>query len=60
MKNRRIDFEIYEGNLEDLTPGYQEVSFHIIFDVKMGDNFCRKYLMLAVYNRTTTPSYLTY
>ena len=60
MKNLRVDFEIYEGNLEDLTPGYQEVSFHIIFDVKMGDDFHSKYLMLAGYNRTTTPSYLTY
>ena len=32
----RIYFEIYEDNVDDLTPGYQEVSCHIIFDVKMG------------------------
>ena len=38
----RIDFEIYEGNVEELPPGYQEVSCHIIFDVNIGDNLCRK------------------
>ena len=35
----RIAFEIYEGTVEDLTPGYQEVSFLIIVDVNMGENF---------------------
>ena len=34
----RIDFGIYEVNVEDLPLGYQEVSFHIIFDINMGDN----------------------
>ena len=36
MINVRIDFKLYEGNVEYLPTGYQEVSFHIIFDVKMG------------------------
>ena len=39
MKNVRNDFQLYEGNMEDLPTGYQEVSCHIIFDVNMGDNF---------------------
>ena len=39
MKNVRIVFGLYEGNMEDLPTGYQEVSCHIIFDVNMGDNF---------------------
>ena len=42
MKNVRIAFELYEGNVEDLTPGYQELSCHIIFNVNMGDNYRRK------------------
>ena len=41
MENVRIDFELYEGNVEDLPTGYQEVSCHIIFDVNMGENFRR-------------------
>ena len=35
MKNVRIDFELYEDNVEDIPPGYQEVIFHLIFDVKI-------------------------
>ena len=35
-ENVRIDFELYECNVENLPPGYQEVSCHIIFDVNMG------------------------
>ena len=39
MGKVRIAFDIYEGNMEELPLGYHEVSCHIIFDVKMGDNF---------------------
>ena len=42
MKNGRIDFELYEGNIKYLHPGYEEVIFHIIFDANMGDNFRRR------------------
>ena len=60
MKNVRVAFEIYDGNVEDLSSGYQEVSCHIIFNVNMGDNFHRKSLMVAGGHKTTTPSSLTY
>ena len=60
MKNGRIAFEIYEGNMEDLPPGYQEVSCHIIFDVNMGENFFRKAQMVSVGHKTITPYSLTY
>ena len=60
MKNMRIIFELYEGNVEDLLTIYQEVSCHIIFDVNMGDNFLRNARMIAVWNRTTALLYLTY
>ena len=42
MKNVTIYFELYEGNVEDFPPRYQDVSCHIMFDVKMGENFRRK------------------
>ena len=47
MKNVNIDFEIDESNVEDLPPGYQEVSCHIIFDLKIGENFRHKYQIVA-------------
>ena len=42
MKSTTIGFELYEGNVEDLSTVYKEVSCHIISDVKMGDNFKHK------------------
>ena len=53
-------FELYEGNVEDLPPGYQEVSCHILFDANMGDNFRRKSRMVEVGHKTTTPPSLDY
>ena len=47
MKNVRNYFELYEVKVEDLPPGYQEVSGHIIFDVEMGESFSRKALILS-------------
>ena len=35
----RACFELYEVNVEDLPPRYQEVGFYIISYAKMGDNF---------------------
>ena len=56
----RINFRLYEGNVEDLPPGYQEVIYHIIFDVKMGKIFCCKHRMISGYHKTTTPYTLNY
>ena len=42
MKNVRPVFEAYEGNKEDLPPGYQHIKFHMIFDIKLDNNFRRK------------------
>ena len=54
-ENVRIDFELYEGNVQDLPTGYQEVSCHLIFDVKIGENLCRKPRIVEVGNNTTKP-----
>ena len=38
MKNIRIAFNIFDGEVNDLK-GYQFVECHIIFYIKMGENF---------------------
>ena len=38
MRNVRISFEIFEGNENEIPPGYQKVECHMIFDIKMGEN----------------------
>ena len=60
MKNVRIDFEPYEGNVEDLPTVYQELICHIIVNVNTGENFHCKYLMVLGGQKTTTPYSLTY
>ena len=46
MKNVRPAFEVCEGDVKDLK-GYQEIKCHIIFDVKLGENFRRKARLVA-------------
>ena len=67
MKNVRIAFEQYDGfthhqgTIKELKDkGYQQINCHMIFDVKMGENFRRKARMVAGGHTTTTPSTLTY
>ena len=43
-----------------IPPGYQEICCHMIFDIKMGENFRRKARMVADGHRTETPAALTY
>ena len=67
MKNVKIAFELYDSDLntndaiiELKQKGYQQIDCHIIFDVKMGENFRRKARMVAGGHKTTTPTSLTY
>ena len=55
MKNVRIAFEEYEGDVKDLV-GYQKVRCHIIFDVKLGKNFRRKARLVAGGHTTDPPA----
>ena len=41
MKNVTSAFEAYEGNKEELPPVYQQIKFHMIFDIKLGKNLRR-------------------
>ena len=59
MENVRTYFELYEGNMEDFPPGYQEVCWHITFDVNMGENFRRKSRMVVGGHKITTSHFLT-
>lgn len=60
MKNVRIAFEEWKGEASELPPGYQKINCHIVFDIKMGENFRRKARMVAGGHMTETPSTLTY
>jgi hypothetical protein len=59
MKTVRPAFELYEGAIQDLI-GYQKITCHLIFDVKLGKNFQRKARYVAGGHMTWTPSALTY
>lgn len=59
MKNVRPAFQIHEGDKASLV-GYQQVKCHIIWDVKLGENFRRKARLVAGGHTTDTPATLTY
>ena len=59
MKNVRIAFKEFEGDVSAIPPGYQEICCHMIFDIKMGENFRRKARMIADGHWTETPAALT-
>jgi hypothetical protein len=42
-----------------LPPGYQKITCHMIFDVKMGENFRRKARFVADGHKTKTPAAMT-
>ena len=59
MKSVRIAFEEFEGDVSVIPQGYQEIRCHMIFDIKMGENFRRKARMVADGHWTETPAALT-
>lgn len=59
MKNVRPAFRKHEGDPKELV-GYQKVRCHMIFDVKLGENFRRKARLVGGGHTTVTPSSLTY
>ena len=60
MKNVRPAFEVFEGGIEELPTGYQEIKCHMIFDIKIGESFHRKARLVAGGHTTETPATLTY
>jgi len=59
MKNVRPAFEIFEGDVQKLV-GYQKIKCHIVWDVKLGENFRRKARLVAGGHTTDVPSSITY
>jgi len=59
MKNNRVAFEEYEGDISKLV-GYKRITGHMIFDVKLGENFRRKARFVADGHLTDAPAALTY
>ena len=59
MKNSRIAFEEYDGQVEDLV-AYEQISGHLIFDVKLSENFRRKARFVADGHLVETPASVTY
>ena len=63
MKNVQPAFEEWEGTASKIYASYQEVTCHMIFDVKMLDSNCtlrRKARYVAGGHTTETPAALTY
>ena len=60
MKNVRPAFEVFGGDTDQLPGGYQDIKCHMIFDVKIGENFRRKARLVAGGHTTETPATLTY
>ena len=60
MKNIRPDFEFWEKDILELPPGYKNIICHMIFDVKMGENFRRKAQFVSDGNNTNTLAEMTY
>ena len=60
MENVRPAFEAFEGGVEQLLSGFQEIKCHMIFDVKIVENFGRKAWLVAGGHTTEAPATLTY
>jgi hypothetical protein len=59
MKNVRMAFEEYDGDPNSLV-GYVQITGHLVFDVKLGENFRRKARYCADGHRTGAPASVTY
>ena len=60
MANVRVAFQVFDGKSNQLPPGYQEIKCHMIFDIKLGENFRRKARYVAGGHVTDPPSSITY
>ena len=60
MKNVRPAFEAFGGGVEQLPSRFQEIKCHMIFEVKIGENFRRKARLVAGGHTTEAPATLTY
>ena len=59
MKNLRVAFEDFDGDPNSLV-GYTQITGHLVFDVKLGENFRRKARYCADGHKTGAPASVTY
>ena len=59
MKKVRVSFQETDASPDTLV-GYQQITTHLIFDVKLGENFRRKARLVADGHKTSTPASVTY
>ena len=59
MINNRCAFENYEGNTSELV-AYEEITGHLIFNVKLSEDFRRKSRFVADGHLVETPVSITY
>ena len=59
MKNVRIAFEVFEGHIRELE-NYKHIAGHLIFDIKLGENFRRKARFVADGYKASAPNAITY
>jgi hypothetical protein len=57
MANVRVAFEVSE---DGIPPGYTKIDCHMIFDVKLGENYRRKARLVAGGHKTGVPTSITY
>ena len=53
-------FKVWEKRKEDIPIGYQEIECCMIFDIKLGENVCRKAILVGSVHKTATPDLITY
>lgn len=59
MNKVMIAFELYDDSISSLI-GYKQLHIHMIFDIRMGENFRRKARLVADGHRTKVPASSTY
>jgi len=65
LRKVRVAFEKIDISVDDMRsgqvrPGYQEISYHWVFDIKMDGSFTRKARLVAGGHTTETPVAMTY
>ena len=59
MANVRLAFELFDCEENEIPPGFYQIKCHMIFDIKMGENF-RRNIRIVAGGRTETPTVCTY
>ena len=60
MRNVRIAFEEFSRPISQMLHGFKKLNFHLLFEVKLNENFRRKARFVADGHRTKAPKSLSY